>query len=79
MEEEREVSKIAAINGRFENLKAFLAHIAEDEAAVGFVGIVVRKASDGGHVMVPASFNATREQMSFAAAMWLQNCLAGEQ
>jgi hypothetical protein len=67
------VSKIAPINGRFENMKAFLAHIAEDDKAVGFVGMVVRKVDDG-HDMVPIHFKATCEQMSFAAAMWLRIC-----
>ena len=72
------MSKIAAINGRFENMKAFLAHIAEDEGAIGFVGCVIRKDEASESILVPVNFEATRQQMAFAAAMWLQRCLEGE-
>lgn len=66
--------KIAPLRDRFENMQAFLAHIAEDDDATAFVGCVMRK--DGS--MVPVHFNATREQMSFAAAMWLRQCQEDE-
>lgn len=66
------MGKIAAINGKFENMPAFLAHIAEDGQAYGFCGVIMRRAEDGGTEMVPVHFEATCEQMSFAAAMMLQ-------
>lgn len=65
--------KIVAFNGKFTNLKAFLHHIAEDEDAIAFVGCVLRK--DGN--FVPVQFEITRQQMSFAAAMWMQLCMEG--
>lgn len=65
------MSKITPIGHGFQNLPAFLAHIAEDAEAVGFVGAVMRK--DG--AMIPVQLNVTREQMAFAAALWLQLCL----
>lgn len=67
------VGKIVAINGRFENIKAFLHHIAENEEAVGFVGCVWLKNGDP----VPVEFEITRQQMALAAAMWLQECVRG--
>lgn len=63
--------KIVPINGRFTNFKAFLHHIAEDDEAIAFVGCVLRKNGD----FVPVQFEITRQQMSFAAAVWLQQCL----
>jgi hypothetical protein len=58
---------VVSLKPNFENMKAMLAHIADDDAAIGFVGCVVH--SDG--TMQPIHFGATREQHSFAAALWL--------
>ena len=66
--------KITALRDGFENMQAFLAHIAEDDGAVGFVGAVMR----GDGTMVPVHFMATREQMAFAAALLLRQCQEGE-
>lgn len=68
--------KIISIKGKFENMKAFLAHIAEDEHAVGFVGCVLRKdPEDGGIVTIPVHHEATLEQTAFAAALLLKRCV----
>lgn len=64
-------NKIEPFKPHFENMQALLARIAEDEDAVGFVGCILRKNGS----LVPVSFDVTRDQMSFAAAMWLRNCL----
>lgn len=71
-------SKIVAINGRFENMAAFLAHIAEDAAAVGFIGAVIRETSDGGIELCHANFKATREQSALAGAMLLHQSVKDE-
>ena len=36
------MAKVVPLNGKFQNMQAFLAHIAEDSAAVGFTGAVRR-------------------------------------
>jgi len=58
---------IVPLKPNFENMRAMLAHIAEDDNAVGFVGCVLH----GDGTMQPVHFGATREQHSFAAALWL--------
>lgn len=68
------MGKVTPLRDGFENMQAFLAHIAEDDGLSGFVGAVMRK--DG--TMVPVHFKATREQMAFAAALLLQQCQEGE-
>jgi hypothetical protein len=68
------MAKIESLKPRFENMQALLARIAEDEEAEGFIGCVLRK--DG--TMVPVSFEATRDQMAFAAAIWLRDCVEAE-
>lgn len=67
-------NKIEPFRPQFENMQALLARIAEDEDAVGFVACILR--ANGS--LVPVNFNVTRDQMSFAAAMWLHNCLEEE-
>ena len=61
------MATIEPLRGAFDNMKAMLARIAEDDATIGFVGCILR--SDG--TMQPIHFGATREQHSFAAALWL--------
>lgn len=68
------MAKIEPFRRQFDNMQALLARIAEDEDAVGFVGCIRRKNG----MMVPVNFDVTREQMAFAAAMWLHNCLEGD-
>lgn len=65
------MAKIEPLRPHFENMRALLARIAEDEDAVGFVGCILRKNG----TLVPVSFDVTRDQMSFAAAIWLRDCL----
>lgn len=62
------MATIEPLRGAFENMRAMLAHIAEDDNAVGFVGCVLRK--DG--TMQPIHFCATREHHAFAGALWLK-------
>lgn len=66
------MAKIEPFKPHFENMRALLARIAEDEEAIGFIGCVIRK--DGN--IIPVSFEATREQMSYAAAFWLKECVS---
>lgn len=61
------MATIEPLRGAFDSMKAMLARIAEDDDAIGFVGCVLH--SDG--TMQPIHFGATREQHSFAAALWL--------
>ena len=56
---------IVPIRGEFENPKAFLHHIAEDEEIEAFVIIVFRKDGTG----VPAHLNCKARDMAFAGAM----------
>jgi hypothetical protein len=48
--------KIVPLRNHFENMQAFLARIAEDTDAVGFVGMVILKEGRG---MTPVSFNCS--------------------
>lgn len=68
------MNKIEPLKPRFENMKALLARIAEDDEAIGFVGCVLR--ADGS--MVPVSFEIDRAQMAFAAAMFLRDCVEAD-
>ena len=63
------------IGNSFQNMQALLARIAEDPEATGFAGVVLRKAGDE---MVVTTFNCTRAEVAFAAAMLTQNALEGE-
>jgi len=49
----------------FENPKAFLLHIAEDEEIEGFVICVLRKTG----TMIPAQINMSRADMAYAGAV----------
>lgn len=56
--------KIIPIRGHFENPKAFLHHIAEDEDMTGFVIFVETKQG----TMRPAHINFSKQAMAFAGA-----------
>lgn len=57
--------KIEPLRDSFENMQALLARIAEDPDAVGFAGVVFRKPDSA----VTISFNCSRAEVTFAAAM----------
>jgi hypothetical protein len=59
------VAKITSIKPHFENMAAFLAHIAEDPEAIGFAGIVLQE--DGN--AVPVSFNMSRAEIAYASVI----------
>ncbi len=62
------MSRIVPIGKQFTNLRAFLAHIAEDENAVGFVGVIIR--DDGhpdGRQLVKTNFGATTAETALAS------------
>lgn len=62
------MSKIVAIDGKFRNLKAFLAHIAEDETAVGFCGAIRRVRADGDYHFSIVSLDVTRRDLAYIGA-----------
>ena len=54
--------KVVPIGKNFENLKAFLHHIASDEAVVKFAGVVILEDGDMRYV----NFKFTRAELAFA-------------
>lgn len=58
---------IVPIKGRFENAKAFLLHIADDEDLDGFMIFVRTKQG----TMKPAHLKFSRQEMAFAGAVAL--------
>lgn len=64
--------KIVPIGDEFENMQAFLAHIAEDESATGFVGVVLR---GDGETLAVATFNTTPAEIALAAIMLQEHVL----
>jgi hypothetical protein len=69
------MAKIAAIRGRYENFQAFLARIAEDEKAVGFIGMVVRIGEDGERDLHRVNFKCTRAECAFGSLILGQMAL----
>jgi len=65
---------IRPIRGRFENWRALLAVIAEDDDVENLAVITVSK--DG--VMKCAHFEMTREQMAFASVLLAKRCIDEE-
>jgi len=61
------VSVVPIKKGCYENPRAFLLHIAEDEDMTGFVIIVETKQG----TMRPAHINFSRQAMAFAGAFML--------
>jgi hypothetical protein len=68
------MGELKAIRGAFENVKAMLHHIAEDDDVEAFVIVTFRK--DG--TAVPAHLNCKRRDMAFAAAILQYNSLQGD-
>lgn len=64
---------IVAIKGAFENAKAFLYHIAEDDQIEQFAIFVVRK--DGTPLI--ANFQCTRANMAYASAALANEAVTG--
>lgn len=67
-------NKIEPFRGHFENFRALLARIAEDDEAIGMVGCI--KYKDGS--MKPVSFDATLGEMALASAIWGRKCLESD-
>ena len=69
--------KIVPFNGRFDNMKAFLAHIAEDEMVAGFVGMVIYD-DEGTRFYKLATFDATCAEAAFASCILSDLAVNGE-
>lgn len=59
------MAKIEPLKGSFENMRALLARIAEDEDAIGFAGVVFRRPDSA----VVVTFNCDRKEVAFASVM----------
>lgn len=67
------MAEVIPIKGSFENPKAFLMQIAEDEDIQGFCMVVFLK---DGHV-VPAHIKCNRSDLAFSGALLTQVALDG--
>lgn len=62
--------KVVPFNGRFENPKAMLAHIMDDDDLVGFAIVCKVKGEDGEEeTMMVSSIGFSRAEMALGAAM----------
>ena len=61
--------KVVALRNKFENFKAFAAHIAEDESIVGFTGCVVWIDSEGHRSMKEITFKVTVAEVAYASVI----------
>lgn len=69
------MADIIPIRGRFENLAAMLAAMADDASNIGFVGALKR--SDG--TLEAVNFGVNRGDVAMAAAMMLQTSIQVEE
>lgn len=67
--------KIVSLRDEFESMEAILASIAEDEDAVGFAAVVVRR---NGH-WLPVTFGVSRGDLAFAGAAFMRISTEDEQ
>lgn len=71
------MAKIVPFGRSFNNFKGFLAHVAEDEHAVGFVGVVVRLV-DGQRELAEVNFGSSTAEAALASLIIGKLALEGD-
>jgi len=74
----KKMGKIVSISRDFHNFKAFLAHVGEDESAVGFVGVIIKQNSKGERTLVEVNFGSSTAEAALCSLVIGRLAIEGE-